>query len=197
MHTGDFEIDGVGYVNRTLEEMRVEVEFWRKAWEGEASKRALEEVLRGGDGEAEETKLEVKDVREEKADDTKQEDAVRGVKEGDAAETEQSPSQHEPESAPAAQPTTQETRTVEPQTQSNAARPKVDNIIVLGLGSLQSARREGRRATLTQLAALETIIKHFGMSYSMSTTNLLLTLSSNTVYRAFANRPARTTIHTT
>ncbi|KAH7395941.1 hypothetical protein BKA64DRAFT_73404 [Cadophora sp. MPI-SDFR-AT-0126] len=35
---------------------------------------------------------------------------------------------------------------------------KIENVIVLGLGSLQSARREGRRSSATQLAALQTIV---------------------------------------
>ncbi|KAG4438876.1 hypothetical protein IFR05_005611 [Cadophora sp. M221] len=35
---------------------------------------------------------------------------------------------------------------------------KIENVVVLGLGSLQSARRDGRRASLTQLAALQTIV---------------------------------------
>jgi hypothetical protein len=41
---------------------------------------------------------------------------------------------------------------------------KVENVIVLGLGSLQSARREGRRASFTQLAALRTIVEILGKS---------------------------------
>ncbi|KAH7360149.1 hypothetical protein BKA65DRAFT_179782 [Rhexocercosporidium sp. MPI-PUGE-AT-0058] len=35
---------------------------------------------------------------------------------------------------------------------------KIENVVVLGLGSLQSARREGRRSSATQLAALQTIV---------------------------------------
>lgn len=41
---------------------------------------------------------------------------------------------------------------------------KVNNVVVLGLGSLQSARREGRRTSFTQLAALRTMVKTMGMS---------------------------------
>lgn len=40
---------------------------------------------------------------------------------------------------------------------------RVDNAVVLGLGSLQSARREGRRASYTQLAALRTMVEALGM----------------------------------
>lgn len=40
---------------------------------------------------------------------------------------------------------------------------KVDRVVALGLGSLQSARREGRRASYTQLAALGTLIQGLGM----------------------------------
>jgi hypothetical protein len=43
---------------------------------------------------------------------------------------------------------------------------KVGNVVVLGLGSLQSARREGRRASYTQLAALRTIISVLGVFHS-------------------------------
>ncbi|PVH84652.1 hypothetical protein DL98DRAFT_584205 [Cadophora sp. DSE1049] len=35
---------------------------------------------------------------------------------------------------------------------------KIESVVVLGLGSLQSARREGRRSSATQLAALQTIV---------------------------------------
>lgn len=42
-------------------------------------------------------------------------------------------------------------------------RKNVENVIVLGLGSLQSARREGRRASYTQLAALRTMVEVLGM----------------------------------
>lgn len=42
-------------------------------------------------------------------------------------------------------------------------RMKVEGVVCLGLGSLQSARREGRRASWTQLAALRTIMDILGM----------------------------------
>ena len=42
-------------------------------------------------------------------------------------------------------------------------RRKVDNVVVLGLGSLQTARREGRRTSYTQLAALRTMVEILGM----------------------------------
>lgn len=41
---------------------------------------------------------------------------------------------------------------------------KVDKIVVLGLGSLQNARSEGRKAAATQLIALEDLIEGLGMS---------------------------------
>lgn len=43
-------------------------------------------------------------------------------------------------------------------------RMRVEDVVCLGLGSLQSSRREGRRASLTQLAALRTIIQALGKS---------------------------------
>jgi hypothetical protein len=45
-------------------------------------------------------------------------------------------------------------------------RGKVGGVVCLGLGSLQSARREGRRASWTQLVALRTIMETLGMSFS-------------------------------
>ncbi|KAL2074074.1 hypothetical protein VTL71DRAFT_7852 [Oculimacula yallundae] len=44
---------------------------------------------------------------------------------------------------------------------------KIENVVVLGLGSLQSARREGRRSSATQLAALQTIVNGLGSSSDM------------------------------
>jgi hypothetical protein len=43
-------------------------------------------------------------------------------------------------------------------------RVEVGDVVCLGLGSLQSARREGRRASFTQLAALNTILEVLGKS---------------------------------
>lgn len=83
-HGGDFEINGVSYVERTLEEMKVDFAHWKKAWEESEACKELKEKLEG---------LE-----------------------------------------------------------------KIANVVVLGLGSLQSSRREGRRASATQLAALQTIV---------------------------------------
>jgi hypothetical protein len=40
---------------------------------------------------------------------------------------------------------------------------EVKRVVCLGLGSLQSARREGRRASWTQLVALRSIIEVLGM----------------------------------
>jgi hypothetical protein len=42
-------------------------------------------------------------------------------------------------------------------------RIAVGDVVCLGLGSLQIARREGRRASFTQLAALRTIMGLLGM----------------------------------
>ena len=81
-HGGDFEINGVSYINRTLEEMVAEVAHWTKAWEQSEACGQLKEMIQG---------------------------------------------------------------------------MKIKKIVVLGLGSLQSSRREGRRATATQLAALQTL----------------------------------------
>jgi hypothetical protein len=47
--------------------------------------------------------------------------------------------------------------------QDREGKTEVGNVVVLGLGSLQSARREGRRASYTQLAALRTLIGTLGM----------------------------------
>ncbi|TVY19587.1 hypothetical protein LARI1_G000756 [Lachnellula arida] len=86
LHAGDFEVDGVQYINRTLDEMREEFGYWKKSWE------------------ADNASAELKKAWEDKG--------KCGVK----------------------------------------------KCVVLGLGSLQSARREGRRASFTQLAALETLL---------------------------------------
>ncbi|TVY88647.1 hypothetical protein LAWI1_G006343 [Lachnellula willkommii] len=90
LHAGDFEVDGVQYINRTLDEMREEFGYWKKSWEADNACSELKKALEGK-GEC-------------------------GVK----------------------------------------------KCVVLGLGSLQSARREGRRASFTQLAALETLLSIIG-----------------------------------
>jgi hypothetical protein len=92
LHGGDFEIDGVSYVNRTLEELQAEYAYWQKAWEGSDTARDLKEKMAG--------ELEDKSM--------------------------------------------------------------IGNVLLLGLGSLQNSRREGRRASATQLAALQTIIQTLG-----------------------------------
>jgi hypothetical protein len=86
LHAGDFEVNGVQYVNRTLEEMRDELAYWKKAWESDDACASL--------------KTELEKLGEQ----------------------------------------------------------KIGGVVVLGLGSLQSARREGRRAAFTQLVALQTIM---------------------------------------
>ncbi|PQE08474.1 Sensitivity To Red Light Reduced-like SRR1 protein [Rutstroemia sp. NJR-2017a BBW] len=84
-HAGDFERGGVAYINRTVEEMRGDYEYYRKQWESSEAAGELREILKG--------------------------------------------------------------------------RERVGNVICLGLGSLQSARREGRRSSFTQLAALGMILE--------------------------------------
>jgi hypothetical protein len=128
LHTGDFEIDGVGYVNRTLEEMSKEYDFWKKSWEGEAACGQLVEVLG-----------QVKESSSQNGPDDAQHTQDKLAQDGEVLS-------HKPADIA-----------------SNGKRVKVDSIVVLGLGSLQSARREGRRATMTQLAALQTIVQQLGM----------------------------------
>ncbi|KAN0089012.1 hypothetical protein V8E51_019272 [Hyaloscypha variabilis] len=41
-------------------------------------------------------------------------------------------------------------------------RRTIENVVFLGMGSLQNSRREGRRASATQLAALQTLISILG-----------------------------------
>ncbi|CAL3972099.1 unnamed protein product [Diplocarpon coronariae] len=84
---GDFEINGVNYVHRTLAEMEEEFDHWKRSWGERPACKDLKERIR-----------DIENAR------------------------------------------------------------KIQNIVVLGLGSLQSARREGRRASATQLAALQTIV---------------------------------------
>ena len=93
LHGGDFERDGVSYVNRTLAELRADYEYYKKQWD---ETDALEELK---------TKL--------------------GMTEGKA---------------------------------------EINNVVCLGLGSLQSARREGRRASFTQLVALRSLCSILGRS---------------------------------
>lgn len=42
---------------------------------------------------------------------------------------------------------------------TSAGKQKISNVVVLGLGSLQIARMEGRRASCTQLGALDRILE--------------------------------------
>ncbi|CZR63137.1 uncharacterized protein PAC_13034 [Phialocephala subalpina] len=84
-HGGDFEIGGVSYVNRTLEEIKDEFEHFKRAWEERPACHDL--------------KSKLQDLN------------------------------------------------------------NIENIIILGLGSLQTSRREGRRTSATQLAALQTILE--------------------------------------
>jgi hypothetical protein len=103
LHAGDFERNGVSYIDRTLEEMKADLDYYQKQWESsDACAGLLEKFVGQGEGK---------------------EDG--GVKIGD--------------------------------------------VVCLGLGSLQSARREGRRASFTQLAALRTIVDALGELYSCYT----------------------------
>lgn len=112
LHTGDFEKNGVSYIERTLEELRADLEYYGKLWESGEGCGRLKELLMKGEGEGE------------------------GKEEGKRLE-----------------------------------RVRVGDMVCLGLGSLQSARREGRRASFTQLAALKTIMKVLGMSTSLMQLN--------------------------
>lgn len=234
LHAGDFEIDGVGYVNRTLEEMGKEFEFWRKGWEESSARKRLGASLRGEvdvvidgrevEGDKTEEEEEVEESAEVKVEEElikeseleKKTDAINNKeteeriqepepekKENDAKANEEGEPIQEPElekktddvankeeEEPIQEPelerkaddannkaeeSAEKIQSEEPVPEKETPAPiptpeephqqrrNVDNIIVLGLGSLQSARREGRRATLTQLAALQTIVQHLGM----------------------------------
>ncbi|KAE9364922.1 hypothetical protein N431DRAFT_386858 [Stipitochalara longipes BDJ] len=58
-----------------------------------------------------------------------------------------------------ASPANSELRTL---LEESKERRKIENVVFLGMGSLQNSRREGRRASATQLAALQTIISILG-----------------------------------
>jgi hypothetical protein len=132
LHAGDFEINGVGYINRTLEEMRADFEYWKKQWEQGEACAMLNEKL---------------DQRE------KVEEPEEKLQEGEPEEGEEKKIEDGKE---------QEVQAIAEDKQKRTDRMKVDNVVVLGLGSLQSARREGRRASATQLAALQTLTKTLG-----------------------------------
>lgn len=89
-YEGDFMRGGVAYIERSVEEMKGEMEAYRKQWESSDAAKELKEILQG---------------RNE-----------GGVK----------------------------------------------SIVCLGLGSLQSAIREGRRSSFTQLAAVMMILEELG-----------------------------------
>jgi len=116
-HSGDFVVNGVAYVNRTLEELVREAGTWEEAWRKTEACLALETILKGED-----QKL------------------VEGEEEGK-----------------------EDAQIVKEESNDKKQRSKIDSVVCLGLGSLQNARREGRRASFTQLAALKTIISSMGM----------------------------------
>ncbi|EPQ65338.1 Bgt-2956 [Blumeria graminis f. sp. tritici] len=93
-HAGDFEINGVPYLDRTLENLHQEFCHWKKEWEESSACEKLQILLLKRKGSC-------------------------GMK-------------------------------------------KVSNIVVLGLGSLLSARRDARRSSGTQLAAVQTILEILG-----------------------------------
>jgi hypothetical protein len=122
LHAGDFEVNGVQYVNRTLDEMREELGYWRRSWEADEACAGLKKTL-------------------------------EGKRKGECG---------------------------------------VKRCVVLGLGSLQSARREGRRASFTQLVALETIISILGSSPHCICWRRLIGISN---WREDFNRVPRSSIH--
>lgn len=145
---GDFQIGEVGYVHRTLEELRGEWGFYERGWlEGEDG--VLGGILREGNGELDsgdgivkldeigerdkEQELEGKGMNE-KAD-GRTDDNGRAVNEGKSIQEQK----------------------------SKRKRKQIKNVVVLGLGSLQSARREGRRASWTQLIALTRMLHYLGI----------------------------------
>lgn len=88
--SGDYEINGVIYIHRTLEDVKSEFLMWQKQWEESPSCKELEEKIRNN-----------------------RVHSFHGI----------------------------------------------DNAIVLGLGSLLSARRDARRCSATQLAALLSLVQ--------------------------------------
>ncbi len=92
LQSGDFERNGVWYINRTLDDVKKEFEYWKKGWDGSDAAKTLVELLASGAG----------------------------------------------------------------------GKRIVQDVVVLGLGSLQSARREGRRSCATQLAALQSMVEALG-----------------------------------
>ncbi|PMD14308.1 hypothetical protein NA56DRAFT_711127 [Hyaloscypha hepaticicola] len=90
LHGGDFIVNGVSYITRTLEAVKQEFEHWKKQWKACPACVELKSLL------------------------------VEGAEKGE--------------------------------------RRKIRDVVFLGMGSLQNSRREGRRASATQLAALQMII---------------------------------------
>ena len=113
LHAGDFERGGVAYVERTVEEMSADLEYYTKQWEGN---EGCAELI---------AKLKVEEEKE------------------------------------------------------GERRARVGDVVCLGLGSLQSARREGRRSSFTQLAALRSIIGILGKCSSFFEGQLKLIAESS------------------
>jgi len=96
LHAGDFEKNGVSYINKTLKEVEEDYDHYAKQWNGTEACGLLKDALAASEGKV-----------------------------------------------------------------------TIGSVVCLGLGSVQSARREGRRASYTQLAALGTIIETLGTSPSI------------------------------
>lgn len=198
---GDFQIGEVGYVNKTLQELEVDMAFYEKGWSGDAEIQGIFGVRDSGVNAREEAKKLTREERErerrvELRAERERERAIRERKEreeterrhgdkegreveaGNSVEKENISSDQDPtpqtESIP--EPTTQETETTAedptPEAQNAAGkttqfnainkRKQIKNVVVLGLGSLQNARREGRRTSWTQLIALRHILSILG-----------------------------------
>lgn len=91
LQIGDFEINGISYLNRTLEEVKKEFYLWQKQWEGSSSCADLKKKI-----------INLKET---------------------------------------------------------SKIFEINDFVVLGIGSLLSARREARRCSATQLAAVLTILQ--------------------------------------
>ncbi|RKF71635.1 hypothetical protein GcM1_250067 [Golovinomyces cichoracearum] len=91
LQIGDFEINGISYLKRTLEEVKKEFHLWQKQWEGSSSCADLKKKI-----------INLKET---------------------------------------------------------SKIFEINDLVVLGIGSLLSARREARRCSATQLAAVLTILQ--------------------------------------
>lgn len=187
LHVGDFEVNGVSYVNKTLEELKTDYQFWKKGWEEAKECKLLKDRLQGRDAPLVPEELAEEEGKNEGLDQAaiKEMDTERTVGDG---EKETNAEDKDDEATPDDQLLSELEYAFNQQAFAEAAlraaesrrrraeeilrakeavlkyqnsvlsRSTIDNVVVLGLGSLQSARREGRRASATQLAALQTIV---------------------------------------